>query len=83
MVFSIIFNKPFVILVNEDRGAARFYSLLKQLNLEKRMLNGNEICYQKIENIIGGEINYDEVNLSLSILREKSIKSLTKFLVKK
>lgn len=31
MIFSIIFEKPFVIIVNKERGSARFESLLKSL----------------------------------------------------
>lgn len=38
MVFAIIFRKPFSVIVNPVRGAARFYSLLKQLGLENRMI---------------------------------------------
>lgn len=33
MVFSIIFGKPFVIIANNDRGVARFVSLLSKLNM--------------------------------------------------
>lgn len=38
MVFSIIFNKPFVVLRNMDRGNARFMSLLSSLNLTHRLV---------------------------------------------
>jgi len=31
MVFSIIFDKPFLVIVNKERGAARFESLLSQI----------------------------------------------------
>lgn len=37
-VFSIIFNKPFIVIGNEKRGMARFYSLLKMFNLESRLI---------------------------------------------
>lgn len=33
MVFSIVFEKPFLVIVNKERGAARFLSLLSQLNM--------------------------------------------------
>lgn len=36
-VLSIIFEKPFITIVNKDRGAARFESLLSLLGLEDRM----------------------------------------------
>lgn len=31
MVFSIIFGKPFLVIVNKERGAARFESLLNKI----------------------------------------------------
>mgnify|MGYP005606186537 CR=1 FL=1 len=37
-VFSIIFNKPFVVYANRQRGYARFQSLLKQFGLEDRVI---------------------------------------------
>lgn len=38
-VFSIIFNKSFVVIKNEKRGGARFTSLLKMFNLEDRIIS--------------------------------------------
>lgn len=46
-VFSIIFGKPFISLINKDRGSSRFNSLLKLFDLsERRVENYNEhyIC---------------------------------------
>ncbi len=37
-VFSILFHKPFLSIVNEYRGASRFHSLSPKLNLEDRLL---------------------------------------------
>lgn len=73
MVFSIIFNKPFYVLVNEKRGASRFYSLLKQLNLEDRILNkDNFLDFKEINfSIINGKINH----------QVKDIKGLLKVLL--
>ncbi|MBO5921125.1 MAG: hypothetical protein J6Q48_01895 [Bacteroidaceae bacterium] len=42
-VFSIIFNKPFWVIGNKERGNARFDSLLKQLNLESRRFDISKI----------------------------------------
>lgn len=36
--FSIIFNKPFTSITNEERGAARFYDILNKYNLSSRLL---------------------------------------------
>jgi len=37
-VFSILFNKPFLVIGNEGRGMARFQSLLKIFGLENRLV---------------------------------------------
>ena len=49
-VFSIIFNKPFVVLPNKGRGVARFESLLKDISLENRIFSDfliSDILYEK------------------------------------
>lgn len=38
-VFSILFDKPFVVIGNKKRGMARFDSLLKLFHLENRMVS--------------------------------------------
>jgi len=38
VVFSILFGKPFLAISNSERGAARFKSLLSQLNLIDRLI---------------------------------------------
>lgn len=38
-VFSIIFNKPFIVIPNITRGASRFYSLLQMFNQEHRIVD--------------------------------------------
>lgn len=58
-VFSIIFNKPFVVYANKKRGAARFYSLLKLFNLESRLIyNSQEFNIKKIK----APINWENIN---------------------
>ena len=37
-VFSIIFEKPFLVIGNQNRGMDRFHSLLKMCNLEDRLV---------------------------------------------
>lgn len=41
-VFSIIFNKPFVVIGNADRGLDRFNSLLTPLGLENHLLKSKD-----------------------------------------
>ena len=42
-VFSIVFNKPFWVVVNEGRGKARFESILSLFNLQHRMITSDSI----------------------------------------
>lgn len=58
-VFSIIFNKPFVSIVNIERGASRFQSLLKLLKLEDRMIY---TVSDLNDSLIKEKIDYSEVN---------------------
>lgn len=71
-VFSIIFNKPFIVCINKERGADRFLSLLQNLNLEDRIINKIE----NIEGIIKKEIDWNIVNKTISLLRVESMNYL-------
>ena len=68
-VFSLIFNKPFVTILNKKRGADRFTSLLGYLNLEDRLVTNVEAA----EAVINKPIDYCMVNDKLNLLRESSI----------
>ena len=47
-VFSIIFNKPFWVIANAERGNARFESLLRLYGLENRMIApGDAVLWNK------------------------------------
>lgn len=61
-VFSIIFNIPFVVYVNANRGADRFYSLLKTFGLESRIVANK----YDIDEAIKAKINWNEVNAILA-----------------
>ena len=73
-VFSIIFNKPFWVVGNKERGQARFSSLLSLFKLEDRLISVDDI-----ESINWNTpIDWDSINntkkewqdLSLSFLTE-------------
>ena len=69
-VFSILFNKPFVLYVNRNRGVARFESLLKLFKIENRTLsdsNGLESCP------IRQSIDWKPINAKLEEMRSKSM----------
>lgn len=70
MVFSIIFNKPFYIVMNASGGNSRYTSLLSILELNDR------IIIDKHPNT--DTIDYSKVNSILSNLREQSIYFLKK-----
>ncbi|VVO71319.1 hypothetical protein PS862_01352 [Pseudomonas fluorescens] len=77
MVFSIIFKKQFIAIVNNDRGACRFLSLAKQLGLESRLVYKNELhAFDKLTK----KIDYFEVNEKISLLRSHSKNYLTQAL---
>ena len=69
-VFSIIFNKPFWVIGNKERGNARFDSLLKQFNLESR-----RISIDNIKDIdFATPIDWKKVNIIKKEWQEKSFK---------
>lgn len=72
MVFSIIFNKQFLVWGNKERGAARFNSLLDVLQIRNRFITSEEVV--PIESI--GEIDYKKVNILLRQYRNQSFNYL-------
>lgn len=46
-VFSIIYNKPFLVFGNESRGLSRFETILRLTNLEDRLVTSKEEAIQK------------------------------------
>lgn len=73
MVFAIIFNKPFVAIANKDRGASRFTSLLDLLGLTDRLVYSYEDYASRS---LSFEINFDEVNEKLNLLKKSSLEFL-------
>ena len=72
-VFSIIFNKPFIAIVNKDRGASRFESLFNLLGLSERLIYDDTLINEKILCL---DMNYTEINQKLENLRVDSLKWL-------
>src|SRR5690554_6508626 len=70
-VFSIIFGKPFISLVNVDRGASRFESVLGELGLLSRLIDKFE--RQKVINIVGKNIGSKTSIDKLECLKSKSL----------
>ena len=76
MVFSIIFHKPFIAIVNNKRGAARFYSLLNLLNLSSRLVDNKHDAALLIDT----PIDYREVDRIIEEKRTSSINFLLRHL---
>lgn len=68
-LFSLIFNKPFLIFANKKTGIARYESLLKTLSLEDRIIYDLE-GFNK--DILHKEIDWVEVNKILDLKRKES-----------
>lgn len=72
MVFSIIFNTPFAVCVNKQRGASRFKNLLDYFGLSDRIVRN----VAELENVIDGQIDWVHVNEKLHGLRDFSLNFL-------
>lgn len=73
-VFSIIFNKPFIVYGNKERGFARFESLLNMFGLEDRLVSSLNETKTAIEK----PIDWDRVNNIHKRLKEESLFFLKK-----
>ncbi|MDD5406634.1 MAG: polysaccharide pyruvyl transferase family protein [Sulfurovaceae bacterium] len=72
MVFSIIFEKEFIVIGNPKRGLDRFISLLSLLGLEDRLVfSVNDLNDKKLESI-----DYSRVNKILEDEKKKSLEFL-------
>lgn len=71
-VFSIIFNKPFWVIGNKERGNARFDSLLKIFNLQNRMIGIEDIDKTDLKL----PIDWEKVNTIKKEWQEKSFNFL-------
>ena len=67
--FSIIFNKPFYVILNINRGADRFISLLNLFGLEDRIISGTS-------EISNNPIDWNRVNKIREEWEDKSLKFL-------
>ena len=74
-VFSILFHRPFLSIINNKRGADRFTSLLGKLGLLERLINETT----KIEDI-SNEINWQAIEDRLEHEREVSMNYLKEVL---
>ncbi|MGP9670039.1 polysaccharide pyruvyl transferase family protein [Pseudoalteromonas sp. AOP31-A2-14] len=75
MVFSIMFEKPFLVIANKKRGAARFESLLNKLQAEEHLIyDVNNIDYSILSNI--KPVDKEKLN----VLKSDSVNFIHKYL---
>lgn len=77
-VFAILFNKQFITIGNKDRGIDRFMSLLRQCNLENRIVTN--FSPTELQNVMNEKIDYSKVNYEIGALRNLSFDFLQKSL---
>lgn len=77
-VFSIIFNVPFVVIINEERGAARIESLLEKFGLVKRVVYSDS--EKDITQVLNTPINWRSVNEIRANFASQSLNFLYKSL---
>ena len=69
-VFSIIFNKPFFVVGNQERGLARIHSLLAMFGLEDRLVSADSSVNPS------APINWETVNSHRQELETEAMKFL-------
>lgn len=74
--FSINFRRPFLSIVNPDRGADRFTSLLDSVNLRHRLIN-EDVLNDRIENLVKESIDWSQVDTHLTHLSRPSMTFLS------
>lgn len=72
VVFSILFNKPFIVIGNSKRGMTRFISLLEMFSLENRLVQDLSDL-----SVIGEIIDWKTINQTMNNWRLKSLSFLT------
>lgn len=71
-VFSILFQKPFIVWGNSSRGMARFESLLAMFELQDRLVTSLADFDSRKEELLA-PMNYDHIAEVLGSWRKKSI----------
>lgn len=71
VVFSIIFNKDFLVIANAERGNARFDSILTLFGLQKRLVKSVEEIKKA-----DWQIDWNRVNVKVKEMQNKSMNFL-------
>jgi hypothetical protein len=71
MIFSILFNKPFLVIGNKIRGLGRFVSLLSMLHMQERLIEIDDIKKNKLK-LMYPDNNYNAIEKLFNDNRERS-----------
>jgi len=75
--FSILFNKPFLVVGNPKRGLTRIHSILEKFGLQERLVESDT---DVTEALLKAHINWEHVNANLESERSRSAEYLTRHL---
>ena len=71
-VFAIIFNKPFIVLMNNSRGNSRLESMLSLFQLNERIMKTAD----NYKAVINNKLDWNHINKRISDLKERSLNIL-------
>lgn len=71
-IMSIIFRKPFIAILNEERGADRFNSLLGDFNLSHRGIKTSEINLDVIRILYNEPVDYESIQEKMALRQAES-----------
>ena len=74
LAMAVLFNKPVIAIVNEERGSSRFYSLVKWLGIPERLIAETDDIFKK--DVLFTDIDYNKVNKIIEKKRQQSLKWL-------
>ena len=77
MCFALIFEKQFIAISNENRGAIRFQDLLEQLNLADRLVDLSKTSAADLVTLTGRRIDYETVTKTIRHLSKQSLQWLS------
>lgn len=77
MCFAVIFNKPFVCIINKERGTTRFESILEMLNIKNQCIENINEIYEKDCMF---KVDYEKVNKRIAEEAQLGIDFLKKAL---
>lgn len=81
LIFSLLFEKQFLVVNNKKRGSTRFVNLLTKLGLQSRCIQ-DDFDNESILELYHSKIDYSIVSSKLSMLRENSRRILDNYLKK-